>query len=113
MLTYRTPGWTGSDTSTPPFFSQVKVHYKPRVALLSTGSELIDLSLSTPVSDFTTPPPLPPRPNADGTPSTSIPAAVMTASSWTGIYDSNRPALKAVIESMGWEVVDLGVVKDE
>ncbi|KAL7415890.1 MoaB/Mog domain-containing protein [Mrakia frigida] len=81
---------------------EVKVHFKPRVALLSTGSELIDLSISTPVSDFTTPPPLPPRPSDAPAPH-----------SWTGIYDSNRPALKSVIESMGWEVVDLGVVKDE
>ena len=104
------PGWR---LLTPGLFSsQVKVHYKPRVALLSTGSELIDLSLSTPVSDFTTPPPLPPRPNADGIPSDPSPAS-KSAPSWTGIYDSNRPALKAVIESMGWEVVDLGVVKDE
>lgn len=82
---------------------QVKVHFKPRVALLSTGSELIDLSISTPVSDFTNPPPLPPRTDTDA----PVPH------SWTGIYDSNRPALKSVIESMGWEVVDLGVVKDE
>lgn len=68
--------------------SEVKVFHKPRLALLSTGSELVDLSAT----------------HRD---------AVVGDRGWTGIYDSNRPSLRSVAESMGWEVVDLGVVRDE
>lgn len=33
--------------------------------------------------------------------------------SWGGIYDTNRPSLTTALESMGYEVVDLGIVVDE
>lgn len=29
------------------------------------------------------------------------------------IWDTNRPSLQAALESMGYEVVDLGIVHDE
>jgi len=32
---------------------------------------------------------------------------------WGGIYDTNRPSLRATLEGMGYEVLDLGVVPDE
>lgn len=114
-----------ADTSSP-FSLQVMVHRKPRVALLSTGSELVDLSASLPgvfdAQSSSDPPPLPPRPGKPVDKSVAAPpdaassaasGAGLAAPSWTGIYDSNRPSLKAVIESMGWEVLDLGVVRDE
>jgi gephyrin len=72
---------------------QVRVHRKPKIAILSTGSELIDLSTIASTPSTTTKSPSEP--------------------SWSGIYDSNRPSLKILIESMGWEVIDLGVVRDE
>lgn len=64
---------------------QVKVHRKPVVAILSTGNELLDLQ---------SPNPLP----SDG---------------WGGIWDTNRPSLRAALEGMGYNVVDLGIVADE
>jgi gephyrin len=30
-----------------------------------------------------------------------------------GIWDTNRPSLQAVLEGMGYEVVDIGIVRDE
>jgi gephyrin len=72
----------------------VAVLRRPTIALLSTGNELVDLAASAGGTGEQAPPV-----GADG--------------SWTGIYDSNRPALKAVAESMGYQVVDLGVVRDE
>lgn len=32
---------------------------------------------------------------------------------WNGIFDTNRPSLQSVIEGLGYEVVDLGIVPDE
>ena len=32
---------------------------------------------------------------------------------WSGIWDTNRPSLRAVLETLGYEVIDLGIVKDE
>lgn len=32
---------------------------------------------------------------------------------WGGIWDTNRPSLQAALEGMGYEVLDLGIVKDE
>lgn len=78
-----------------PCANQVRVHRKPKIAILSTGSELIDLSGPSPNSSSTQ------EPRSASDPS------------WSGIYDSNRPSLKILIESMGWEVLDLGVVRDE
>ena len=60
---------------------------KPVVALLSTGNELVDLQ---------------------------APASTQISSEeWGGIYDTNRPALRAVLEGLGYEVVDLGIVVDQ
>lgn len=61
------------------------MYRKPIVALLSTGNELVDLQ--NPVS--------------------------LSGSDWGGIYDTNRPSLRAAIEGMGYQVVDLGIVSDE
>ncbi|TFK28969.1 molybdenum cofactor biosynthesis protein [Coprinopsis marcescibilis] len=66
---------------------EVSVVKKPVVALLSTGNELVDLQ--APSSNQ----------NAD--------------EEWGGIYDTNRPALRAVLEGLGYEVVDLGIVVDQ
>lgn len=63
------------------------MYRKPVVALLSTGNELVDLQSAA--SEYT---------GADG---------------WGGIYDTNRPSLQAALESMGYEVLDLGIVVDE
>jgi gephyrin len=64
----------------------VKVYKKPVVAILSTGNELVDLQATSGVS------------SPDG---------------WGGIFDTNRPSLQAALESMGYEVLDLGIVIDE
>ncbi|EFI27789.1 molybdenum cofactor biosynthesis protein [Coprinopsis cinerea okayama7 len=64
---------------------EVKVYRKPVVALLSTGNELVDLQ----------------RPKED-----------QGSESWSGIYDTNRPSLQAVLEGLGFEVTDLGIVSD-
>lgn len=72
-----------SDSS---YVHQVKVYKKPVVAILSTGNELVDLQATSSVS------------SPDG---------------WSGIFDTNRPSLQAALESMGYEVVDLGIVIDE
>lgn len=77
----------------------VAVVRKPRIALLSTGSELVDLAArhAAAAQDH----------------ETGQIAPLGKDGSWTGINDSNRPALRAVAERMGWEVIDLGVVRDE
>ncbi|KAG8968956.1 hypothetical protein FRC03_005501 [Tulasnella sp. 419] len=31
---------------------------------------------------------------------------------WTGVWDTNRPSLKAALEGLGYEVIDLGIVPD-
>ncbi|KAH7887399.1 MoaB/Mog domain-containing protein [Phlebopus sp. FC_14] len=64
---------------------EVKARRKPIVAILSTGNEILDLQA---------PQPLP----ADG---------------WSGIWDTNRPSLRATLEGMGYSVVDLGIVADD
>ncbi len=38
---------------------------------------------------------------------------VRSSDGWGGIYDTNRPSLRAALQSMGYEVVDLGIVVDE
>ncbi|CCM01747.1 uncharacterized protein FIBRA_03813 [Fibroporia radiculosa] len=65
--------------------AKVKVYRKPVVAILSTGNELVDLQTPQPMQ-------------GDG---------------WGGIWDTNRPSLKAALEGMGYEVVDLGIVPDD
>lgn len=69
-------------------FQQVKVYRKPVVAILSTGNELVDL---------------------DGSESK---AKAGSDKDWTGIYDTNRPSLRAALEGLGYDVVDLGIVAD-
>jgi gephyrin len=64
----------------------VKVYRKPVVAILSTGNELVDIG-SAPTSSI------------DG--------------AWGGIFDTNRPALSAAMKGMGYEVLDLGIMRDE
>ncbi|KAJ8087112.1 hypothetical protein PM082_005940 [Marasmius tenuissimus] len=63
---------------------EVQVYKRPVVAILSTGNEIIDLNTKT----------LPP------------------SGSWTS-WDTNRPSLQAALESLGYEVLDLGIVVDE
>ena len=65
------------------------VNRKPVVAILSTGNELVDLQQGSP------------RAGSTGN------------ASWSGIWDTNRPTLHTAISGMGYEVVDLGIVRDE
>lgn len=64
------------------------MYRKPVVAILSTGNELMDLQ-------------------------TREASSTTAVEGWSGIFDTNRPSLRAVLESMGYEVVDLGIVPDE
>ncbi|KAJ7581236.1 MoaB/Mog domain-containing protein [Mycena floridula] len=64
---------------------EVSVFSKPIVAILSTGNELSDLHSTVRPAD----------------------------QEWGGIWDTNRPALKAALEGLGYEVLDLGIVVDE
>jgi gephyrin len=36
-----------------------------------------------------------------------------TSGDFSGIYDTNRPSLTCLLKSLGYEVIDLGIVKDE
>ncbi|KAF8607848.1 hypothetical protein BDV93DRAFT_519847 [Ceratobasidium sp. AG-I] len=65
---------------------QVSVYRKPVVALLSTGNELLDLQRE--------------------------PAPSSNAEQWSGIWDTNRPSLQAALEGLGYQVIDLGIVRD-
>ncbi|SPO31444.1 related to Gephyrin [Ustilago trichophora] len=70
--------------------SEVTVYRKPKIALLSTGNELLD--------------PSPGGPSA----STQI-----DGNSWGfSVFDANRPGLKAAISGLGYPVLDLGIVGD-
>lgn len=64
---------------------------KPVVAILSTGNELVDIGLGHEVA---------------------FNAATPTKE-WTGIPDTNRPTMHAALETLGYTVVDLGIVHDE
>jgi gephyrin len=61
------------------------VYKKPVVALMSTGNELVDLQ---------------------------GPEVQQSGDAFAGINDTNRPALRAVLEGLGYEVIDLGIVND-
>ncbi|KAJ1308439.1 hypothetical protein OPQ81_004144 [Rhizoctonia solani] len=65
---------------------QVKVYRKPVVALLSTGNELIDLHQQSS-----------PMEGSEG---------------WSGVIDTNRPSLRAALEGLGYEVIDVGIAPD-
>lgn len=78
----------GGELGTLAFVGSRKaiVHRLPRVAILSTGDELVDVHA-----------------NADapaGTPS------------WGGIFDCNRPAIASVLHSHHFPTVDCGIVRD-
>ncbi|KZT50431.1 molybdenum cofactor biosynthesis protein [Calocera cornea HHB12733] len=81
-------GSGGGEIGTVAFVgrNQVRVYRKPVVAILSTGNEIADISGSGTAPD---------------------------GEDWTGIWDTNRPSLQAVLQGMGYEVIDLGVVKDD
>ncbi|KAJ7668136.1 MoaB/Mog domain-containing protein [Mycena rosella] len=66
--------------------TEVEVYKRPVVALLSTGNELLDLQNPTPHS---------------------------APDEWGGIWDTNRPALHAALQGLGYDVVDLGIVPDD
>ncbi|KAI5123386.1 hypothetical protein M0805_006094 [Coniferiporia weirii] len=72
---------------------EVVVYQKPAVAIMSTGNEIVDLQG-------------PPVPKVDTNEHNS-------GEKWTGIWDTNRPSLKAALETMGYDVIDLGIVKDD
>lgn len=65
--------------------TEVSVYKKPVVAILSTGNELVDLQRPQPAAN---------------------------REQWAGIYDTNRPSLRAALEGLGYRVVDLGIVDD-
>jgi len=81
-------GAGGGEVGTIAFVGRkkVQVQRKPVVAILSTGNEIADISGSGVAPD---------------------------GEDWTGIWDTNRPSLQAVLQGMGYEVVDLGIVKDD
>ncbi|CDK29225.1 unnamed protein product [Kuraishia capsulata CBS 1993] len=62
--------------------SKIKVYRKPKLGVLSTGDELVDLQKKT------------------------------GELSYGQIYDSNRPTLLSTIRQTGFEVVDLGIALD-
>ncbi|KAG8691717.1 hypothetical protein FRC11_012001 [Ceratobasidium sp. 423] len=64
----------------------VKVYRKPVVALMSTGNELVDLQQQLPRTE-----------GGEG---------------WSGVIDTNRPSLRATLEGLGYEVIDLGIARD-
>ncbi|KAG8801691.1 hypothetical protein FRC16_011327 [Serendipita sp. 398] len=78
-------GSTGGDIGALAFVgkSEVNVYRKPVVAIMSTGNELLDLE-------------------EDGT---------STHSQWKS-WDCNRPILKGALESLGYKVIDMGIVRD-
>lgn len=63
--------------------NQVKVYEKPKVAVMSTGNEIVDIEMAS--AGFQLQP----------------------------TYDTNRPALTQMLESAGYEVIDLGIIKDD
>jgi hypothetical protein len=66
------------------------VYRRPVVAILSTGNELVELTESQ---------------------SGTGPSG--TSNGWTGVVDTNRPSLRATLEGLGYEVVDVGIAKDQ
>ncbi|KAJ9123963.1 hypothetical protein QFC22_000754 [Naganishia vaughanmartiniae] len=65
---------------------EVLVHRRPRVAILSTGNELVELESATNPSS--------------------------ASDTWTGVVDTNRPSLRSTLEGLGYDVVDLGIAPD-
>ncbi|KAK0552029.1 hypothetical protein OC861_002167 [Tilletia horrida] len=110
-------GALGGEIGTLAFVGrkEVLVYPKPRVAVLSTGTELLDISLA-PGSKSNSP-----RVGENGTDSPKVGAAVQAAAQINAqqqpwgftVYDSNRPGLIAAIEGQGFDVIDLGIVGDD
>ncbi|CAD6974466.1 unnamed protein product [Tilletia controversa] len=109
-----TLGALGGEIGTLAFVGrkEVLVYPKPRVAVLSTGTELLDVSLA---------PGMKRTAEEGGASPRSVGAAVLAAAEITAqqqpwgftVYDSNRPGLIAAIEGQGFEVIDLGIVGDD
>ncbi|KAH7344001.1 MoaB/Mog domain-containing protein [Rhizoctonia solani] len=66
---------------------QVTVYRKPVVALLSTGNELVDLQQQS--------------------------SSTEENEGWSGVIDTNRPSLRAALEGLGYEVIDIGIAHDD
>ena len=64
---------------------EVSVCRKPIIGILSTGNEIVDLH---------------------------GPVSGRQEDEWGGIFDTNRPSLQAAVESLGYTVVDLGIISD-
>lgn len=64
----------------------VSTYRQPRVAVISTGDELVDLHAST------------------------LDASIEP--DWSGIFDSNRPSLLSVLQAHHFTAIDGGIVKD-
>ncbi|KDQ21111.1 hypothetical protein BOTBODRAFT_152142 [Botryobasidium botryosum FD-172 SS1] len=80
-------GSGGGEIGTLAFVGRkkVQVYRKPVVAIMSTGNELSDIQSGQ----------------------------QNTAGGWKGVWDTNRPSLKAALEGLGYHVVDLGIVPDD
>ncbi|KAL5637109.1 hypothetical protein ACGC1H_000925 [Rhizoctonia solani] len=65
---------------------QVNAYRKPVVALLSTGNELVDLQQQS--------------------------SQTAGSERWSGVIDTNRPSLTAVLEGLGYGVIDIGIAHD-
>lgn len=65
---------------------QAKVHRRPRVAVLSTGNELVSIQ------------------------DTSTPAH--SSSAFSSIIDSNRPSLLSILKHLHYDTLDLGIIGD-
>ncbi|KAE8244778.1 hypothetical protein A4X13_0g6275 [Tilletia indica] len=108
-----TLGALGGEIGTLAFVGrkEVLVYPKPRVAVLSTGTELLDVSLAPGMK----------RVGEEGAISPKVGAAVQAAAEIAAqqqpwgftVYDANRPGLIAAIEGQGFEVIDLGIVGDD
>ncbi|KAL5527469.1 hypothetical protein ACEPAG_6260 [Sanghuangporus baumii] len=81
---------TGGEIGTLAFVgrNEVLVHRKPVIAIMSTGNELVDVQNSLSLEPQT------------------------SEENWTGIWDTNRPSLQAALETMGYDIIDLGIVQD-
>jgi gephyrin len=78
--------------------ASVSVHSRPKLAVLSTGDELVDLTLFAKASTSLT---------------SDVAAATAAAAAGGQVYDANRPMLAAAAAAAGAEVMDLGVVADD
>lgn len=85
---------TGGEIGTLAFVGrkEVLVQQKPIVAILSTGNELVDIGGKRNDVNFNT---------------------ASTDEDWSGIWDTNRPTLQAALETLGYRVLDLGIVDDD